>query len=184
MPQDPVDRRVERTRKAVLDAFFILVQEVRYDDITVADIVKRSGVGRSAFYANFAGKDALLATSIAGPFSVLANTLRSDHVAGLIALLDHFWANRLLARTILQEPIRRRIVVVLTRQVEEILDDGGLWKRGPLIMPSRLAAILLAEMLLAPVTAWLAGESRCSSQTLAPALRRVGVAALEAMSLR
>jgi AcrR family transcriptional regulator len=183
MPKDPVDRRIERTRKAILDAFFVLVQEVRYDDITVADIVDRAEVSRSAFYAHFAGKDALLAASIAGPFSVLARTLKTDDVVGLIALLDHFWDSRALARTILKDPIRRRIVVVLTSQVEAILEVGGAWKRGPLIMPTRLAAIQLAEMLLAPVTAWLAGESRCSSQTLATALRRVSVAALEAMSL-
>jgi len=104
MPKDPVDRRIERTRKAVLDAFFDLVQEVRYNDITVAHIVARAGVSRSAFFARFAGKDALLATSIAGPFSVLANT-------------------------------------------------------------------------------WLTGESCCSSQDLAMALRRVSVAALDEMTV-
>lgn len=183
MPQDPVDRRVERTRKAVLDAFFDLVQEARYDDITVADIVARSGVSRSAFYAHFAGKDALLAASIAGPFSILASSLTTENTVRLIGLLDHFWANRALARIILREPIRRRIVAVLTVQVEGILDEGGPWKRGALIMPPRLAAIQLAEMLLTPVTAWLAGESRCSSATLATALRRVSGAALDAMTL-
>jgi AcrR family transcriptional regulator len=183
MPKDPVDRRVERTRKAVLDAFFDLVQELRYDDITVADIVARAGIGRSAFYAHFAGKDALLAASIAGPFSILADTLRTGNVARLTGLLDHFWANRGLARIILKDPIRRRIVAVLTDQVEAVLDEGGPWKRGPLVMPSRLAAIQLAEMLLTPVTAWLAGESRCSSETLAAALGRVGSAALDAMTL-
>jgi AcrR family transcriptional regulator len=178
-----MDLRAERTRAALLGAFFGLVQERRYDEIKVADIVARAGVSRSAFYAHFAGKDALLATSIAGPFSMLAATLKGDNAAALVGLLDHFWTNRALARSIFQEPIRRRIVVVLTDQVERILDEGGPWKRGPLIMPSRLAAIQLAELLLAPVAAWLAGTSSCDSRTLATALGRVSGAALEAMSL-
>lgn len=183
MRHDLVDRRVERTRKAVLAAFFGLLQEARYDDITVADIVGRAGVSRSAFYAHFAGKDALLAASIARPFATLANTLKVDDVAVLTDLLDHFAANRALARVVFQEPIRRRIAAVLAGQVERLLDEGGAWQHGPPIMPPRLAAIQLAEMLLAPVAAWLAGEARCSSQTLATALRRVGVAALEAMTM-
>ena len=67
----------------------------------------------------------MLATSIAGPFSVLANALRSDDLARLAGLLEKFWANRALARTNLQEPIRRRVAAVLTSQVEEILAAGG-----------------------------------------------------------
>lgn len=175
------DLRVQRTRSALLGGFFALVQAMRYDDIRVADIVARSGVSRSAFYAQFGNKDALLATSIAGPFSVLANTLRSDDVGALTELLDHFWSQRALARTILAEPIRRRVVVVLIDQVERILEEGGAWKRGPLVLPARLAAVQFAELLLAPVAAWLAGESRCSSETLAIALRAVAVHALDGL---
>ena len=181
MPLAPVDLRAERTRAALLAAFFVVVQEQRYDDITVADLVARAGVSRSAFYAHYAGKDALLAASIAGPFSILANTLKAGRIDALVGLLDHFWSNRALARSILREPIRRKVVAVLTDQVERILVEGGTWKRGPLILPTRLAAIQLAEMLLAPLTAWLAGEVRCDSGTLAAALRRVGDAALQAM---
>jgi AcrR family transcriptional regulator len=181
MRADPVDLRAQRTRTALLGAFFPLVESMRYDDIRVAHIVARSGVSRSAFYAHFANKDALLAASIAGPFAVLADTLRSDDAVGLTRLLDHFWSQRPLARTVLAEPIRRRVAAVLTDQVERILDDGGAWKRGPLILPSRLAAVQFAEMLLAPVSAWLAGESRCSSETLAIALRAVAVRALDGL---
>lgn len=183
MTVDRGDLRAERTREALLGAFFGLVQQRRYDEIKIADIIGRAGISRSAFYAHFAGKDALLAASITGPFSILARTLESDDVGALTGLLDHFWDNRALARHIFAEPIRRRVVAVLTDQVEAILAKGGGWRRGPLIMPSRLAAIQLAELLLAPVVAWLAGESRCSSQTLATALRQVGVAALQSMSL-
>ena len=186
MPIDPTDlrdARAERSRAALLAAFFDLVQRTRYDEIRIADILEQADVSRSTFYAHFAGKDALLAASIAGPFSVLANTLRSDDIMSLVAMLDHFWERRALARSILREPVRRRVAAVLTAQIEQILRAGGAWKRGPLLLPERLAAVQLAEMLLAPVVAWLAGEASCSSAALASALRRVSVAALDAMSL-
>jgi hypothetical protein len=51
-----------------------------------------------------------------------------------------------------------------------------------LILPPRLAAVQLAEILLAPVTAWLLGESRCSPDALAAALRRVSIAAVTSMA--
>jgi AcrR family transcriptional regulator len=183
MPTDVTDARAERSRAALLAAFFDLVQETRYEDIRIGDLLARADVSRSTFYAHFAGKDALLAASIAGPFSVLAKTLKSDNTTALVDILDHFWERRALARSILRDPVRRRVVVVLSGQIEEILQAGGAWKRGPLIIPVRLAAIQLAEMLLAPVTAWLAGEASCSSAVLASALRRVSVAALEGLTL-
>jgi hypothetical protein len=37
-------------------------------------------------------------------------------------------------------------------------------------------------MLLAPVSAWLLGESRCSSAALAAGMRRVSLAAVQSMS--
>jgi hypothetical protein len=39
-------------------------------------------------------------------------------------------------------------------------------------------------VLLAPISAWLAGESRCSAAVLAQALRQVGRAALASLSSR
>ena len=178
-----MDLRVMRTRKVLLRAFFGLVQDRHYDEINVSHIVERAAVSRSTFYAHFAGKDALLAASIATPFSTLARVLESHDHDALTGLLDHFRANRALARCIFVEPIRRRIVLVLTDQIEDILANGGPWKRGPLIMPSRLAAIQLAELLLAPIVAWLAGAATCSSATLAHALLRVATAAMEAMTV-
>src|SRR5271168_950215 len=102
------DRRVDRTRDALLDAFRELALNKQFEDISVADIAARAGVGRSTLYEHFSGKDALLASSIAVPFSVLADTLRGNNGARLVRLLEHFWANRPLARSIFSGPVRRK----------------------------------------------------------------------------
>ena len=60
----PRDRRVEKTERLLREALGSLIHEKRYDAIAVREILERADVGRSAFYAHFADKDALLVASI------------------------------------------------------------------------------------------------------------------------
>jgi hypothetical protein len=87
-----------------------------------------------------------------------------------------------LTRGILVGPVRRKTGEVLIELITHRLKSSGLHRRGAIILPPRLAAIQLTEILFAPVTAWLLGESRCSSVTLAAALRRVSIAAVNSMT--
>jgi AcrR family transcriptional regulator len=56
----PIDRRVERTRRSLLDALNELILEKGYEKVTVQDVIDRANVGRSTFYAHFEDKDQLL----------------------------------------------------------------------------------------------------------------------------
>jgi AcrR family transcriptional regulator len=183
MGQPRLNARATRTRSALHRAFASLIQSNRYENLEVAHITNRAGVSRSTFYAHYSSKDALLAESIARPFAVLADTIQPVFTESkLITLLEHFWENRGLTRGILVGPARRKTIEVLIRLIEERLKSAGLHRRGALILPPRLVAIQLAEILLAPVTAWLLGESRCSSDALAAALRRVSIAVVNSMT--
>lgn len=54
------DRRILRTRQAVLDAFGRLIVKRDYEKISVQDIIDEADVGRSTFYAHFETKDDVL----------------------------------------------------------------------------------------------------------------------------
>src|SRR5579871_879498 len=119
----PRDPRAARTRRALLEAFFSLAMERRYEDIQVNDIIQRAGVGRSTFYEHFSGKNAILVTSLNGPFGILANAIQeTGDVRKLTALLLHFQENRALTRSILTGPLRPRTMDVLTKLIERRLN--------------------------------------------------------------
>ena len=62
--EQPKDRRVQKTERLLRDALGSLIHEKSYDSISVKEILQRANVGRSAFYAHFSDKDALLVDGI------------------------------------------------------------------------------------------------------------------------
>jgi AcrR family transcriptional regulator len=60
MKQEKQDRRSLRTRHLVSAAMLELMRGKRYDAITVQDLLDRSGIGRSTFYAHFFDKEDVL----------------------------------------------------------------------------------------------------------------------------
>jgi len=176
------DRRVIKSRQALLDAFFTLVLQEPYEGITVGDIVARAGVGRATLYEHFSGKDGLLAESLARPFGLLADTVQArDNTEGLIRVLEHFWDNRRITPGLFTGPMRRHSVAVLVRLIELRLRAAPAARRAKLVMPAPLAAIQLAEALFAPLAAWVTGQSACPPARLAVALRRTTQALMETL---
>ncbi|MBE0690875.1 MAG: TetR/AcrR family transcriptional regulator [Anaerolineae bacterium] len=60
MPDEKVDRRVQRTRNLLKTALMQLVDEKGYDAVTIQAIVERANLGRTTFYSHYQSKDDLL----------------------------------------------------------------------------------------------------------------------------
>lgn len=183
MPQAlrDLDPRRRKTREALHSAFILLALQRRYHEIRIDDILKASGVSRSTFYEHFAGKDALLAAAMDGPISLLAGMVAGESNPRQVAvLLEHFWENRALARSIFQGAAFRVVRNALVAQVEARLKRCD---PGRLRLPRRLAAHALADGMFSPVLAWLSGEAACDPIDLAAALQASSRAMLAGMSV-
>lgn len=55
-----MDRRIQRTRQAIMEAFIGLVEELGFEKITIQAIADRANVNRGTIYLHFADKYALL----------------------------------------------------------------------------------------------------------------------------
>ena len=167
------DRRVERTRRALLDAFNQLVLDRQR--FGVRDIVRQARVGRSTFYDHYSGAEALHLEALKRPLGALADAAagKGDE-AQLTHILGHFWDYRQRARQSLG-PLAERLLALM---VEERLRDRDL------SIPPALAARQLAGAALAPVTAWLRGEAPCTADALARSLCAAGQALAEALTSR
>ncbi|MDD7738833.1 MAG: TetR/AcrR family transcriptional regulator [Fusicatenibacter sp.] len=49
-----------RVKKSIEDAFFTLLKEKNFSEITVTDLVKKSGVARTSYYRNFDSKEDII----------------------------------------------------------------------------------------------------------------------------
>ncbi len=164
------DRRVERTRLALLNAFRALILERGYDRMTIRDIVEAADVGRSTFYEHFESKDDILRQSLTGPFCILADAAADSHVqAHLEMIVAHFWENGRLGRVIFSGSPRRVVTRRLAELIEERLAAAPGSKTEPVI-PLRLVAAHLAEAQLGLIEAWVGGKTACSAETLARAI--------------
>ena len=85
------DPRVERTREALALALHELLRAKPFAEITVQDVLDRSGIGRSTFYAHYKDKDDLLLSDADRFFGFIATRPVRElfaHVAQVRPLYD------------------------------------------------------------------------------------------------
>jgi AcrR family transcriptional regulator len=58
------DRRSQRTRRLLSEAFVELLREKGYSAITVSDLIERANIGRSTFYSHYRDKDDLFVSEL------------------------------------------------------------------------------------------------------------------------
>lgn len=81
------DRRSQRTQNSLHEALMLLMQEKRYDDITVQDIIDRANVGRSTFYAHYQDKEDLMTSGLMRLMQILSEMAAEPSVTGEERLL-------------------------------------------------------------------------------------------------
>ena len=171
MPPRPlpvrVDRRVLRTRDALLDALLSLMLERGYERLTVQHLLDRAGVSRATFYAHFDSKEDLLAASLERLRNALteagagaaSNGSRSPRFA--LAFFEHVGSHRRLyestvvpEREVTVERHLRHMLRVLVRE-ELRKRASGAERDGRL----DLATQFVVSALWSTIVWWIEGGS-------------------------
>lgn len=136
-----IDRRVQRTRRALREALIALLPERGWDDLTVRDLCERANIGRSTFYLQFRSKEELLEGTLADLRAVLVG---QTHRAGngkpgalmfVRGLVDHVDEQRRLFRSLIGRrsghAVRAQFREMVLQLVEEDLSKvaGKGWQR-------------------------------------------------------
>ncbi len=77
-----MDRRAARTRRALHGALMSLILRKGYEAITIQDIIDAADVGRSTFYAHYAGKEDLLRSGFQTLRTLLTEAQRNAAAKG------------------------------------------------------------------------------------------------------
>ncbi len=147
-------RRSADTETAIMDAFVALAIERRYDAIRVADLITRSGVGRSTFYEHFKGKDDVLLMAMR-PILLALSTAASGRAAHsyVRSMVEHLWERRSLARPILDS----KAASILQRRLADAIAGHGGGQADAAAAPLFAAGIAAAQ--LAMLRCWLTGHA-------------------------
>ncbi|RMG97436.1 MAG: TetR/AcrR family transcriptional regulator [Chloroflexi bacterium] len=170
------DRRIQRTRKALFDAFMALLLEKEYEAITVTEIADQANVGRATFYLHYRDKDDLLASNIEALFEEVAGRIRPllkqsilarDTIQGRI-LFEEAARNKDLyllvfrqGGTLLYDRLQRHMADLIAETLETLIMGGD----------SPIEISLLASYLTGALTAlvkwWLENDMPCSADYMA-----------------
>jgi AcrR family transcriptional regulator len=167
------DRRVQKTRAALLTSFNELMRSRGLEAISAADIAAHANVGRSTFYEHFDGKDDILAQSVAEVLTPLADCCVEPVFAEKLgALLEHFWQNRQMARPLMSGRRYLHLCKQLGDMIAERLSADGLFPRA-------LVAQQLAHGQLALIQGWLTGRHAATAEAVAKKLHASSYAAAQ-----
>lgn len=161
--EEPMDRRIQRTRALLHEALGSLIREKAYDRITVADILGRAKVSRSTFYIHFRDKDSLLTSSMRALLLGVPSIEDQAHadasermVAFSLPLLTHIHQHCLSAkaklgergRAVLHQHLRRVLSEWIMQHVDGDRDLQPSRPRQSPIVPELLAQHLASTFVL------------------------------------
>ena len=81
------------TRESIQEALYLLMKKNNYEDITITQIIKKSGVSRSAFYRNYKSKEDIIKDILTDLFHQIESEVDSIEV-NWAAGFHYFYKNK------------------------------------------------------------------------------------------
>lgn len=177
------DRRSRRSRRLIVDALLALLQEKRYDRITVQEIIDRADVGRTTFYAQFRNKEDVLLSEVERVLGLLheqqlASTEEPvDHLLPSAGFFQHVQETKsfypILVRGLAIDPHYQAVHRYLRDQTaQQLALVAGSRTLG---VPPAIIADYLAGALLTLVHWWLDQDSSYTPEQMETFFRQLAI---------
>lgn len=184
------DLRIQRTQKAIVDAFYELLDEKSFGSITVIDICDRALINRGTFYTHFEDKYSLLDKCISDIMYGLHEQVKRAHgendlityyneVMDLgICFLDN---NRKRIRTIILKAdsalVFDKVHEILTHNIINRLSHARP-RDGKGLLPSDILAEFFAGGIISLIKWWLLDEPNYTLEDIRKQLSAIAMMTL------
>ena len=178
---DKNDRRSQRTRQALGDAFVELLMERGYDAISVKDVIERANVGRSTFYSHYADKDELFVGQLDRLMELLGQHIPQEHTEGnpffpSLGLFQHIKQQQKLYRILAWgsgvDVLTKHLQKSMTEKIEQrLLQAGQVYE-----IPTPIIANFLAGSFLSLVKWWLDNKLAYSPEKMDEMFQKLALA--------
>lgn len=132
-----MDRRVLKTRKAIMEAFVGLLDEKDFEQMTINDIADRANVNRGTIYLHYTDKFDLLDRCIETYLQQLVDTCMIDHYPtpmtakdALLRTFRYLEEHAAIYTTLLTKKgipaFRSKLMTIMIQGVEEQMDACGV----------------------------------------------------------
>jgi AcrR family transcriptional regulator len=170
-----IDPRVKRTRQLIKQAFFDLMREKSYPDISIQDIAERATVNRGTFYAHFADKSALLDTVIREEFRQAVEqrlpaqlpwgkaTLRVlvETAMGFFKALDEHCSPAHGMDPLIERAAQEELAGLLVEWLRRAPATGARWK-----VPIETVALVVSWAIFGSAAQWGQGRTAISQERM------------------
>lgn len=127
-----LDKRVKRTKRLLHNSLLKLMEEKRFEDISITNIVEEAEVNRGTFYNHYQYKEDILNEIIKGVINDLVNDYRSSYIhtnrfmirdlsISSIKIFEHVDRHRQFYKLVTKEHALRGFEYILTDQVRTLM---------------------------------------------------------------
>lgn len=156
--KDKHDRRSQRTRRLVGEAFAQLLREKGYNAISVRDIIERANIGRSTFYSHYHDKDDLLTEELDRVIEVLSHRIPQQAEMPFfpsLGLFEHVGGEYKLYKALVWTPGIDLLIKHLQTSLSQRVEQGLQKNAKTLDVPIPIAASFIAGSFLTLLRWWL-----------------------------
>jgi AcrR family transcriptional regulator len=177
------DRRSQRTRRLLSEAFVELLKGRGYDAITVSDIIERANIGRSTFYSHYQDKDDLFVSELDRVIEALSHHMPDQEEMPFfpsLGLFRHVGEQYVLYKALLWTPGIDLLIKHMQKSLSQRIEQGLQENKLEFEVPIPVMANFIAGSFLTLLKWWLENKMVYSPEQMDEIFKKLTLAGIEA----